>query len=131
MWRLPIISSPSLRCRELALAFARTRSDMIPDADARLLEMDFGDWEGLRWSDVPQTDLDRWAADIAGFRPPNGECFKDVMGRVEAVLSELRTPHLIIAHGGVIRAAAHLLGAHPVHQAAALEVAYLQPMVFG
>jgi alpha-ribazole phosphatase len=131
MWRLPILSSPSLRCRELAMAFARARGDGEPGVDPRLLEMDFGDWEGSPWSAVPQAELDRWADDVAGFRPPNGECFKDVIGRVGVALDELRTPHLIVVHAGVIRAAAHLLGARPVHQAAAIEVAYLQPIVFG
>lgn len=132
LWRLPILSSPAQRCRGLAQACASTGEVVNEVAlDPRLLEMDFGDWEGRPWAALPRAQFDRWAGDVAGFRPPGGECFDDLVRRVGAVLTELDEPHLIVTHAGVIRAAGHLLGARPVAEAAAIEVPHLQPIRFG
>lgn len=131
-WRLPILSSPAQRCSGLARALAAVGGAAREVAfDPRLLEMDFGDWESLPWSSLPRADLDRWADDVAGFRPPGGECFDDLVRRVAAALAGLRTPHLIVTHAGAIRAAGHLLGARPIAEAAAIEVPHLQPISFG
>ena len=131
-WRLPILSSPAQRCLGLAQALAAAGGavrEVVPEP--RLLEMDFGDWEGQAWSVLPRADLDRWADDVAGFRPPGGECFDDLVRRVAAALTGLRAPHLIVTHAGVIRAAGHLLGARPIAEAASIEVPYLQPIRIG
>jgi alpha-ribazole phosphatase len=127
LWSLPVISSPAQRCHGLAQACANGRNIAT---DARLLEMDFGDWENQVWSDVPREALDRWACDVAGFRPPGGESFADLIARVGAALDALSGPHLIVAHAGVVRAATHLLGAVPRAEAATIEVPYLQPIGF-
>jgi alpha-ribazole phosphatase len=129
LWRLPILSSPAQRCLGLAQACASAAGGIHDVAlDHRLLEMDFGDWEGQPWSSLPRPELDRWAEDVAGFRPPGGECFIDLVQRVAAALAELRRPHLIVTHAGVIRAAAHLIGAQPIVMAASLEIPHLHPM---
>lgn len=131
LWRLPILSSAAQRCSELAHACARVGTDndaRRPRIEPRLLEMNFGAWEGIPWSEVPQADLDQWADDVAGFRPPGGECFNDLIHRVGMVLAELRTPHLIVTHAGVIRASMHVLhGMDPI-DAASIQVPYLQPI---
>jgi alpha-ribazole phosphatase len=128
---LPIVCSPALRCRDLALALAlHGDTERALHSDLRLLEMDFGDWEGQRWSALPRALLDAWAADVPGFAPPGGESFGMLIDRVNAALAALRTPHLIVAHAGVIRAAAHLLGGLPREIAAQREVAYLEPVSF-
>ena len=127
LWSLPIISSPAQRCFGLAQACAGAR---MVATEPRLLEMDFGDWEGLAWSQVPREALDLWAVDVIGYRPPGGECFLDLVARVSETLKMLHHPHLIICHGGVIRAAAHLLGGQPLPEAAAINVPYLQPITF-
>jgi alpha-ribazole phosphatase len=124
---LPILSSPAQRCLDLARAIAGPRPVAMDD---RLQEMDFGDWEGQSWSALPRDDLDRWAADVAGFRPPGGECFHDVLARLHEALGTLRAPHLIVTHAGVIRAAQHALGGLPLLDAAAWPVPYCTPIVF-
>ena len=132
LWRLPILSSPAQRCRGLAQACASTGGVMREVAfDPRLLEMEFGDWEGRPWSMLDRAALDRWADDVAGFRPPGGECFDDLEQRVGEALAGLREPHLIVTHAGVIRAAWHLQGARPIAEAAAIEVPHLQPLRLG
>ena len=124
---LPILSSPAQRCLDLARAIAGPRPITM---EARLQEMDFGAWEGQAWSALPRADLDRWAADAAGFRPPGGECFHDVLARLRNVLGMLRAPHLIITHAGIIRAAQHALGGMPLLDAAAWPVPYCTPITF-
>jgi alpha-ribazole phosphatase len=134
LWRLPILSSPAQRCSGLAQACARMRTGgtiRTPRIDPRLLEMDFGMWEGTPWSDLPRAYLDRWADDVAGFRPPGGECFDDLIQRVGAALAELRGAHLIVTHAGVIRAAMHLVGGMDPVAAAGIEIAHLKPIEIG
>lgn len=129
--RLPILSSPAQRCIGLARAWASaSRAVREVAIDPRLLEMNFGHWEGRPWSTLPRADLDRWADDVAGFRPPGGECFDDLVRRVAAAMAALHAPHLIVTHAGVIRAAAHLLRAKPIAQAASMNVPHLQPIRF-
>ena len=96
---LPVWSSPSRRC----LALAQLLADQ-PVADARLMEMNFGDWEGRPWDDIPRDQLDAWAADIAGYAPPGGESPLQVQARVLDFVAELRVPAaVLVTHAGVIR----------------------------
>ena len=53
-----IWSSPARRCLSVADALAE-RLGLAVTPDARLLELDFGDWEGRAWDDVPRAALDR------------------------------------------------------------------------
>ena len=46
--RLQIRHSPLQRCRQLALDLQVLEPDFVSTPDGRLLEMDFGHWEGLR-----------------------------------------------------------------------------------
>ncbi len=132
---LPILSSPAQRCIGLARAMIRKniqgQSDTCDIAtDPRLLEMNFGAWEGQPWSELPRAALDHWALDVAHYCPPNGESFSNVVARLRAVLDELQAPHLIVTHAGVIRAAKHLLGNTAINEAAAWHVPYLEPIAF-
>ena len=113
-----VFSSPLTRCRQLAgLLHA------APCFDARLQEINFGDWEGRRWDDIDRADLDAWAADVFGFAPPGGESARAMAARVvsfaadfpslgglPAPLADLR--HVaIVAHQGPLRVlAAHWRG---------------------
>lgn len=100
----PVVSSPARRCRALAEPLA-ARTGGAVDYDARLWEMDFGAWEGLRWDAIPRAQSDPWAADYWNIAPPGGEAFSDVCARVGQVLDELAPGTLIVSHAGVIRAA--------------------------
>lgn len=124
---LPMLSSPAQRCLKLAHAIAGPCPVAV---DSRLQEMDFGDWEGQRWSALPRADLDRWADDVVGFCPPGGERFLDVLVRLRQTLDTLQAPHLIVTHAGVIRAAQHALGGLPLLEAAAWPVPYCTPIAF-
>ncbi len=110
-----IITSPSLRCRLLADAIAVACGGAVI-TDPRLLELDFGDWEGLAWDEVPRALLDRWAADLSGFAPPGGESGAALIVRVSAAYRSLppRGRHVVVSHGGPLRVLAALAGAAPV-----------------
>jgi alpha-ribazole phosphatase len=99
-----ILSSPLRRARRLAEAVG-------PGVriDARLSEIDFGDWEGRRWDDIERAAIDDWAADVLNFTPPGGESVADLRHRVVDFAGELAAtccvPRVaLVTHAGVIRA---------------------------
>lgn len=109
--RLPgagaIVSSPLQRCRKLAERIA-TRHNVSVRLDARIMEMDFGTWEGRAWSDIPRHELDEWAANFFRARPHGGESVETLKTRVDAALLDIQSTQvqtLIITHAGVIRSA--------------------------
>lgn len=107
---LPVWSSPLRRCRELAGLL-----HPAPVLDARLVEMDFGDWEGRAWDSIPRAELDAWAADVAGYAPPGGESPLTLQRRALDFVAGLAVPEaVIVTHAGVIRTLlAHWQGLPP------------------
>lgn len=90
--------------RWLALRIGRE-----PEADPRLRELSFGDWEGLTWDEIHRRDPERFAAwgerwwEVA---PPGGETFEELARRALAWAAEVRDGETAVAvtHAGVIRA---------------------------
>jgi alpha-ribazole phosphatase len=106
-----IWSSPARRCRALALALAETTSSPRLE-DTRLLELDFGAWEGAAWDHVPRDALDRWAADPLGFAPPGGESGAALIARVRSFHADLVADQqdcAVVSHGGPLKLLAMLL----------------------
>jgi uroporphyrin-III C-methyltransferase/precorrin-2 dehydrogenase/sirohydrochlorin ferrochelatase len=107
------LASPSLRARQTAAA-----AGFQADIDEDLREIDFGHWEGLRFSEIAAADPDgveRWARLDAGFRFPGGESLAEFETRVRRLAERLAAgpPRKVVAvtHGGVIRAlVCHWLG---------------------
>jgi len=101
-----VVTSPLGRCRRLAERIAAARG--LPLAvEARLIEMDFGRWEGVAWDDIPRRELDAWAADLLHARPHGGETVAELAARTEAALAALSCgprPVLAVTHAGVIKA---------------------------
>ncbi len=96
---LPVWSSPLLRCRHLA-----EQLHPQPIIDARLAEMNFGDWEGRPWGEIPRHELDAWAADIAGYAPPGGESPRLMQERARQAIARINVPEaVVVTHAGVIR----------------------------
>lgn len=96
---LPVWSSPLRRCRMLA-----EELHSHPLFDKRLVEMNFGDWEGRPWDAISRTELDAWAADVAGYAPPGGESPSKLQQRALEFVAGLTVPEaVIVTHAGVIR----------------------------
>ena len=101
-------SSPLRRCMQLSQALRTCRSDLTIREDPRLAEMDFGDWEGWRWADIPRAELDAWTAQFWQLRFGGRESVADLMARVGAAWHEAGAssrPVAWVTHAGVIRAA--------------------------
>lgn len=61
------------------------------EADPRLAEMDYGQWEGLTYAQIEARDLERrrrWEADPAEEHCPGGESGDEVAARVRAFLAD-------------------------------------------
>lgn len=108
-----LYSSPLQRCARLAA--------MLGDftLDARLAEMDFGAWELRPWSGIPHEEVDAWAADLLDYRPGGGETVREVAGRVQSFLDELRHDAVIVCHAGTMRLMAAIAAGEALQQAAA------------
>ncbi len=107
-----LVTSPLNRCRKLAERAAE-RFGLPPAIDPRLIEMDFGSWEGVPWSDLPRHELDAWAGDFLHARPHGGESVAMLRHRVTDALQELagqEGPTLAICHAGVLKVAAAEMG---------------------
>jgi broad specificity phosphatase PhoE len=107
-----VLSSPLRRCIDTAAALG-----LIVSRDARLIEMDWGAYQGHTLAELrAQHGFDLAANEARGldFRPPGGESPRDVQARVFPLLAEIAAigkPTLAVTHRGVIRAVhAHAAG---------------------
>ncbi len=95
-------SSPASRCRIPADALGL---EVIEDP--RLMEMNFGQWEGHRWQDIPPAEFGAWQADIVHRAPPDGEPLIALNDRVKDFFGSMRGINgdavIAITHGGPIR----------------------------
>lgn len=100
-----IVASPLRRCRAPA-AWLAERLELTLACDARLMELDFGAWEGRRWDDIDGPEARAWAVDPLHRAPPGGETLLAVRARVLAALADveaLPARWLLVTHGGPIR----------------------------
>lgn len=99
------LASPLRRCLDTA---ALLRLAATPDL--RLIEMDWGDYQGRTLAELRAAHGADLAANEArglDFRPPRGESPRDVQARMAPLLSEIaaaRQPTIAVTHRGVIRA---------------------------
>ena len=101
-----IVSSPLRRCRLLAEHLAEL-ANLPLTIDPRLIEMDFGAWEGRLWSDIPRAEIEAWTGDFLHARPHGGESVAKLRARaLDAATALHNEPHstLAVTHAGVIKA---------------------------
>lgn len=106
-----LFSSPLLRCADLAAALAASLDAAAPTVDARLAELDFGDWEMRRWDAIARAEIDAWAADMAHYRPGGGESVLSMAARVRDWRADLlrhAQEHaieqaIVVCHAGTMR----------------------------
>jgi len=103
-----IIASDLQRASQTADALS-SRRNRLPD-DPALREFDFGEWDGLHFSEVAARDPDlsrRFWEEPGDLAPPGGESWNKVATRVNAVIDTLQSHYqgqdlIIVAHIGVI-----------------------------
>lgn len=104
---IALVSSPQLRCGQLAQALCGLRPDLHCVVDTRLREMDFGCYEGVPWAAIDKAALDAWTQDFWHHRFGGGESVQAFMQRVAAAWDAwcvAGEPAVWITHAGVIRA---------------------------
>ncbi len=113
------------RCELLRQQLCALRPDLAYKNDARLREMNFGQWEGQRWSLIPQDAYDAWTTDFWQYRFGGAESVAEFMARVEWAWCDAQAQSargvapVWLTHAGVIRAVSLLAqGVREVHDAA-------------
>lgn len=107
-----VFTSDLRRCQETLMFLSISGSPMI---DARLREMDFGDWEGKTYDQLKDNEAYRsWLTNWELYSVPNGESGEDFKTRIDSFLNDLfqqiekssnkqSRRVLVMTHGGVIR----------------------------
>ena len=123
-------ASPLGRTRE-TMALARAAMGLPRDGyrvDSRLIEVNFGDWQGYTLAELDRINpgssgaraLDKW-----NFVPPGegAESYEMLYRRVRPWFDELARPTVCVTHGGIFRVLFKLVGKKPIREAAALDIA--------
>ena len=97
-----VLTSPSQRGADVGRWLARW--GWQHRLDARLLELDFGSWDGLEWSAISRAQVDAWCADFAQHRPGAGESVASLLTRCAAFIAEAPRA-CVVGHAGWISAA--------------------------
>lgn len=98
-WPRCIHTSPLRRCADVGRQLRRWGWRHV--VDAGLLEVDFGRWDGLPWSRIPQGEVDAWVADFSGHAPGGGEPLTAVLQRAVNWRGRADVPvWLVVGHGG-------------------------------
>ncbi len=121
-----IVSSPLSRALLVAQAAARATGAPL-HTDDRLMEMDFGTWEGQPWSGLPRAEIDAWAADPLRYRPGGGESVDQVLRRVRRAWSGIASSEattLVVTHAGPIRCLLHVGRGVPILEAIQAGIAF-------
>ena len=105
-----IISSSLSRCIDFARELGQ-RIGVDVNADSRLMEIGFGEWEGRTASDLEQEEpgqVQRFLIDPLNNTPPGAETLVEfearIIGAWNDVLQQYRGQHiLLVGHAGMIR----------------------------
>ena len=104
IWVSPL--QRSLKVGEI-LALHGFQYHVVPE----LAEINFGNWDGQPWAQIPKQQIDDWCDHFADFAPKGGESLQQLFERVENWLNEMaaqnrgQKPVLAVGHAGWINAA--------------------------
>lgn len=114
-----VLTSPLRRAADTARLLLQSlpAHTLEPEVESRLAEIDFGNWEGRAWDDIPRGELDALAQDLLHACPHGGETAAVAMARVSGWAASLApqsssdTCIWVVGHAGPMRMlAAHWLG---------------------
>lgn len=126
-----LLVSPSRRALESAGPIAEATA-LSPAQDARLREIEFGEFEGLTFAEAEQRDPVIWRAWMerpGAVRFPGGECWDDIRARAVEAAEAVTAAHpgeavAVVTHGGVIRALLAEALALPAERTFRMEIAF-------
>ena len=73
--------------------------------DPRLIELDFGAWDGCAWAEISVVAIDAWCADFASHRPGGGESVTSLLERCATFIADAPADGVVVGHAGWISAA--------------------------
>lgn len=123
------VASPLKRTRE-TMERIRLAMDLAADGyctDTRLLEVHFGDWQGLTYDELEAREpgcTEARSRDKWNFVPPGAEAesYGMLAARVKPWLDGLDRPTVCVTHGGVVRTLFYWLEEVPPARAAGIDV---------
>jgi len=123
------VASPLWRTRE-TMELVRQQMALSPEGyrtDERLIELSFGDWEGLTLGEIATKEASLVAArerNKWAFLPPgeSAESYEILSRRIAGWLASIERQTVCVCHGGVIRCLFKLVGGLSGHDAALLDV---------
>ena len=103
------VSSPLKRARETMEIVRATLGLQVHDyeIDARLIEIAYGEWEGLTLQEIEMRNASVLSArerDKWDFAPPGGESYRELADRIGSWYNSLAADTVVAAHGGGVRA---------------------------
>jgi len=121
-----IVSSPARR----AAALAERLSNSV-FLEPRLQELEFGEWEGRRWSDLGREAIDHWRLGLPDCGPPGGESLSQMAARCSTWLQDIAAQNkdvLAVTHAGPIRVIQSLIANEPLLKFFDSKVPFAQPI---
>ncbi len=106
-----VYTSPLRRAR--ATAEAVNKYHRLPlTVDPHIIEIYAGDWEGVRWSELPEKfphEYELWSKQINKFKAPHGESTRQVYDRMKLAMRNIAAENngkiiAVISHGMAIKA---------------------------
>ena len=125
---LKYVSSPLKRARETMEILRATLGLQAHDyeIDARLIEIAYGEWEGLTLQEIEMRDASVLSArerDKWDFAPPGGESYRELANRIDSWYKSLTADTVVAAHGGGVRALMAILNIVSEEQATHAQIA--------
>lgn len=106
-----VFASPMKRAVETARIFTKDNKDIV--LDKRLMEFDYGEWDGKLLTEMKEKypdAIDPWGKADKGYEKyaPHGETFAHLRERCAAFIAEMKEKYpddkiLVVAHGTLIR----------------------------
>ena len=121
------VASPLKRARE-TMEIVRATLGLQPhdyEVDARLIEIAYGEWEGLTLQEIETQSASVLSArerDKWDFAPPGGESYRELADRIGKWYGSLTADSVVAAHGGGVRALMAILNIESEEQATRAQI---------
>ena len=121
------VASPLKRARE-TMEIVRATLGLQPHdykVDARLIEIAYGEWEGLTLQEIETQNASVLSArerDKWDFAPPGGESYRELADRIGKWYGSLTADSVVAAHGGGVRALMAILNIVSEEQATRAQI---------
>lgn len=122
-----VCTSSLQRCRAVGKHLRRLGWHHV--VDGRLMEADFGAWDGLPWALISREEVDAWVADFLHHQPGGGESLLQVLTRA-ASWHPPEPGAAVVGHAGWMLARRWLVD-HGLHQPPTQASQWPQPPAYG